>query len=94
MFDPCETAAKPANAANELTPDQESVRRFAALATVPIDRLSSAINRCCAARGDDEGNRLALLAECARQTPADRLDLAEHFEEEAARWEAAAHSAK
>jgi hypothetical protein len=90
MFEPRETAANAATAANELT-DHTTVRRFAALATVaePLARLTAAISRCCLARGDDERNRLALHAECATLTEADQTDLAEHFEQEAASWEAA-----
>ena len=51
-------------------------RRFAALA--------KAINQCCAARGDTEANRVALIVECAELTPAEQTDMREHFEAQAA----------
>lgn len=41
--------------------------------------LAAAINRACAARGDDEANRIALLAECAEVSPEDQADLLAHF---------------
>ena len=82
--------ANPATAANELT-DGAAVRRFAALATDSwlVEQLTSAINRACAARGDDEANRLALLAECWSLDVRQQLDLLEHFRAQAAIWERA-----
>ena len=49
--------------------------------------LRDSINRCCDARGDDEHNRAALIAECMRLPPSGQADMHEHFEQEAARWE-------
>ncbi len=46
--------------------------------------LFKAINRCCDARGDDDRNRAALIAECAELTPAEQADMREHFETQAA----------
>jgi hypothetical protein len=45
------------------------------------DRLAQAINRACLVRGDDEGNRRALLAECLALPLPQQIDMAEHFEE-------------
>ena len=51
--------------------------------------LCEAVNRACAARGDDEANRLALLSECCSLDVRQQLDLIEHFLEEAKLWERA-----
>lgn len=48
--------------------------------------LSRAINACCDARGDDDGNRSALHSECAALSVAEKRDLAEHFDEQTAVW--------
>lgn len=61
-------------------------RRFAALA--------KAINQCCAARGDDDVNRAALIAECAELTPAEQADMTEHFNAQAAIWLRAARGGR
>jgi len=48
--------------------------------------LESAVQACCDARGDDEKNRLALLADC-RQEPADKWSwFIWYFQEEVAKW--------
>ena len=48
--------------------------------------LESAVQACCDARGDDEKNRLALLADC-RQEPADKWSwFIWYFQEEIAKW--------
>jgi hypothetical protein len=48
--------------------------------------LESAVQACCDARGDDEKNRLALLADC-RQEPADKWSwFIWYFQEEVAQW--------
>jgi hypothetical protein len=52
-------------------------------------RLRQAIDRCCDARGDDDGNRAALIEECAQLPPAGQDDMREHFEQQAERWESA-----
>lgn len=77
--------SRPERSTHPLAVERRNGRNGAEL----LDRLTDAINRCCAARGDDERNRLALLTECQGLPEADQTDLAEHFEEEAARWEAA-----
>ena len=50
--------------------------------------LAAAINRACAARGDDDANRIALLAECAERSPEDQADLIAHFTLVAIQYEA------
>ena len=48
--------------------------------------LESAVQACCDARGDDEKNRLALLADC-RQEPADKWSwFIWYFQQEVAKW--------
>ena len=48
--------------------------------------LESAVQACCDARGDDEKNRLALLADC-RQEPADKWSwFIWYFHQECAKW--------
>ena len=56
--------------------------------------LVMAINRCCDARGDDDRNRAALIAECADLTPAEQTDMRDHFEAEAAIWQRAARGGR
>lgn len=77
----------------------EKPRRVSSVSSVPDGRLFAdrrgaalvkAINKCCAARGDTEANRAALIAECAELTPAEQADMREHFEGEAAIWQRAA----
>lgn len=51
--------------------------------------LIHAINRCCDARGDDDSNREALIAEAASLTAREQIDMHEHFEQEATSWAAA-----
>ncbi len=53
------------------------------------DALVLAINRCCDARGDDDGNRAALILECLALPAWEQRELRDHFNEEAARWEGA-----
>lgn len=66
-----------------------------ALLTCPTPAgLVKAINRCCDARGDDDRNRAALIAECAELTPAEQTDMREHFEAEAAMWQRAARGGR
>lgn len=48
--------------------------------------LIASINRCCAARGDDDYNRAALIAESARLSPAEQGDMRVHFDAESATW--------
>lgn len=50
------------------------------------DALAAAINRACDVRGDDDGNRAGLLAECAALPPEGQADMLAHFTVEAARW--------
>lgn len=53
---------------------------MSAAASQVTRRLAYAINAACSARGDDDANRIALLAE-ASQLPVDtQRGLAEHFE--------------
>lgn len=56
-----------------------SVRRAEVLAA----DLIAAINRCCDARGDDERNRAALIAESSQLTPHEQADMRDHFHSEA-----------
>mgnify|MGYP000865933252 FL=1 len=56
--------------------------------------LVKAINRCCAARGDTEANRVALIAECAALTPAEQTDMTDHFNAETAIWQRAARGGR
>lgn len=56
--------------------------------------LVKAINQCCAARGDTEANRVALIAECAELAPAEQADMREHFEAAAAIWLRAARGGR
>lgn len=48
--------------------------------------LIAAVNRCCDARGDDDGNRAALFADCKRLTPHEQADMLEHFDGETRRF--------
>jgi hypothetical protein len=59
------------------------------LAEATADRLRAAINRACLERGDSEGNRQTLLDEALAQPIEMQIDLAEHFEQVAAIWQAA-----
>ena len=56
--------------------------------------LVKAINRCCDARGDDDRNRAALIAECAELTPAEQADMTDHFNAETAIWHRAARGGR
>lgn len=56
--------------------------------------LVDAINQCCAARGDTEANRAALIAECAELTPAEQVDITDHFNAETATWLRAARGGR
>ena len=51
--------------------------------------LIEVIRRCCDARGDDDANRAALIAECAPLPPAQQAGWREHFDTVADRYEAA-----
>ena len=51
--------------------------------------LVVSINRCCDARGDDNANRVALIAECEPLPPAQQAEWREHFDTVADRYEAA-----
>ena len=65
-------------------------RPGAVVRTLPCElALIDAINRCCDARGDDDSNRMALVAEAASLTARNQADMREHFEQEAATWAAA-----
>ena len=48
--------------------------------------LFAAVNRCCDARGDDEGNRAALVADCKLLAPHEQADMLEHFDGESRRF--------
>lgn len=48
--------------------------------------LINAINACCDARGDDDWNRAALIAEGSCLPAAEQHDLQQHFEHEARAW--------
>ncbi|GCL61022.1 hypothetical protein [Pseudaquabacterium pictum] len=48
--------------------------------------LAEAIGAACAARGDNESNRAALLAECLQLDAAGQADMLEHFRAEAQRF--------
>ncbi len=56
--------------------------------------LVKAINQCCAARGDTEANRAALIAECAELTPTEQADMIDHFNAETAIWRRAARGGR
>jgi hypothetical protein len=48
--------------------------------------LESAVDECCAARDDEEQNRLALLADC-QQVPANKWPcFVWYFQQECAKW--------
>lgn len=89
------SVATPANAANWLTPTgpapTAAISQLAALATVASDFqaqvLADTITAACAARGDDEANRVALIDECQALPPAMQQDIREHFAEVARIWE-------
>ena len=46
------------------------------------ERLEAAINACCAARGDKDDHRAALLVDCLREEPADWGWWTNYFEHE------------
>jgi hypothetical protein len=48
--------------------------------------LITAIHRCCDARGDDETNRAGLIQEAADLPQTHQVDMAAHFDEQAALW--------
>lgn len=48
--------------------------------------LLSAIREATSLRGDSAQQTAALIEDCLRQSRADKLDLTEHFEEQAALW--------
>lgn len=53
------------------------------------DALKAAIARCCAARGDDDGNRAALIIECTGLPAWEQRELLAHFREQAEMFERA-----
>jgi hypothetical protein len=53
------------------------------------ESLMDAINRCCAARGDDAANRAALILECSVLPAWEQRELRDHFNEQAAMWQRA-----
>lgn len=57
--------------------------------TPELDRLIASINACCDARGDDDDNRQALIAEATEFTSDAQNDLSDHFTEQARIWTAA-----
>lgn len=61
--------------------------------TLP-ERLSAAIRAACAARGDTDANRDALLAACLQLDQAGQADMLDHFRAEAERWAGAAAPAQ
>lgn len=54
-----------------------------------LPELIAVIGRCCDARGDDNRNRDALIAEAADLTPEQQRDATQHFEQQADVWAAA-----
>lgn len=67
--------------ASKLTDDQrEALREFKPELMVLLrGDLTAAINAACAARGDDDANRLALIAEGTALPTDTQADLIEHF---------------
>lgn len=53
------------------------------------EALMGAITRCCAARGDDDANRAALILECLALPAWEQRELLQHFTEQAEMFEAA-----
>ena len=47
--------------------------------------LIAAVDRCCDARGDDHGNRAALIADCKLLAPHEQADMLDHFDGETRR---------
>ena len=58
--------------------------------------LIAAVNRCCDARGDDEGNRAALISDCKLLGPHEQAEILEHFNDETRRFmrQSGPHSSK
>jgi hypothetical protein len=58
--------------------------------------LIAAVNRCCDVRGDDDGNRAALIADCKLLAPHEQADMLEHFDGETRRYtrQSGPHSSK
>lgn len=56
--------------------------------------LIAAINACCDLRGDDDHNRIGLIAECRLLPARAQADLREHFKQEADRWEVGSPAVK
>jgi hypothetical protein len=59
----------------------ELLEVLAATAAEVWAELAGVIHQVCDARGDDPGNRDALLIECSQQTQGMQRDLIEHFRE-------------
>ena len=77
---------------SELTDERRALIRQhkpALLRILVAERLATAINAGCLARGDTEANRTALLREATDLSLAHQIDLAEHFEDVARIWQAA-----
>lgn len=51
------------------------------------ERLEAAIIACCAARGDTDEHRAALLSDCLREAPDDWDYWQNYFEHEMRRWQ-------
>jgi hypothetical protein len=51
--------------------------------------LIAAINRVCDLRGDDDGNRRDLVAECSQLSTAEQVDLMNYFSGQASLWASA-----
>lgn len=56
-----------------------------ALLSLPAE-LARAIHRCCDVRGDDDGNRAALILECMVLPAWEQRELVAHFNHEADRF--------
>ncbi len=82
------TPPKPASVRDLARDNLARQERDKALRNVAT-RLRQAIDRCCEARGDDEANRAALIAECGALPTVGQDDMRQHFESEADRWERA-----
>ena len=54
-----------------------------------LDALAAAIRRCAIVRGDSDENVAALIAESRDLTPAQQVDMTEHFDQQTAIFSAA-----
>ena len=90
---PVRAAANLANPANRLMAGAP-ISQLATLASTGAKQvdpklLVAAITRCCNARGDNDANGAALIAECSALDATGQADMLEHFHVEADRWERA-----